>query len=245
MTYASYAVAALAALLILTTVCMGLLSGKFESNTTETPAGQLPGGFSTSQRIIALEFARTPEDVRAIVGDLNHVNRQVMRKVIDVDTYFILAYGLLFALLGFMVARGESRWVCWLGFSIVICAIGTAVFDFIENSHIRQVIGTPLSATTTGMVIATRDATLIKWCLFFVTAMLLAGAFFSVNAEGNLWPLWLGRITGASLLACALVGLTGLHFIKLIPSAPVLLLPAVICLPALALLYPHAFRWKG
>jgi hypothetical protein len=183
-------------------------------------------------------------DVEVIVGAQTHENRAVMRRVLKLDTFFILSYWLLFAVLGFLLTQGGSRWAMWLGLIAIICGTGAAVFDFIENSGIRQVLDTPLSATTPEMVIAIRDATLVKWCLSFVTSMLLAAALFYLDADGASAPRLLGILSGISFMAGALLGLVGLRYNKLIPATILLQFPGLILLIILAFGWPQVFLWN-
>jgi hypothetical protein len=243
-----YALGGLGILFIVTAVLMQVASSNFKpvipapESACPQAAGTLPGGFKG--RVIAIEFARSVCDVEVIIGAETHENRAVMRRVLKLDTFFILSYWLLFAVLGFLLTQGGSRWAMWLGLIAIICGTGSAFFDFIENSGIRHVVDTPLSATTSEMVVAIRDATLVKWCLSFVTSMLLAAALLYLDADGASAPRLLGILSGISFVAGALVGLIGLHYNKLIPLTVLLQFPGLIGLIILSFFWPQAFLWK-
>lgn len=251
-----YALGVLGTLFIVTGVLQSIASRGFApvklapDSICKAPAdGSLPGGFNG--RIIALEFATSVCDVEVIVGDVKTTddvetvdNRAVVRQTLKLDTVFIIAYWMLFATFGFLLTQGGSRWAIWLGAAAIICGTGAAAFDFIENSGIRQVVDTPLSATTPEMVLAIRDATLVKWCLIFVTSILLAAALFYLDAQGRGAPRWIGIVSGVSFLTGALLGLIGLHYNRLIPLTVLLQLPGTIGLIILAFGWPQVFLWK-
>jgi hypothetical protein len=242
-----YALVVVGVLFIASAFLMAMAAKDFEKVTlaADSPCAQpgtglLPGGFEG--HIIALEFARSVCDVELIIGDDNHKNRAVMSRILNLDTYFILSYWLLFSILGFLMTREGSHWAMWLGLAVIICGTGAAFFDFIENSGIRQVVETPLANTTAAMALAIRDATLVKWCLSFVVSLLLAAALIYVNAGGV--PRWIGIGSGILLLAGALVGFVGLRYNTLIPKTLLIQAPGLIGVIILSFRWPQVFLWK-
>lgn len=243
----AYGLGIVGLLFIASAALMIFASSKFEpvklapdSPCPQPPEGLLPGGFKG--HIIAIEFARSACDVELIIGGEGHANRAVMKRVLSLDNLFILSYLLLYLLMGFLLMQSGSRWAAWIGMAAIACGIATAAFDVIENAGVRQVISTPLSATTPEMVLAIRDATLVKWCLSFVVSLLLAAALFYIDAEGWLW--WVGFLSSVFFLVGALVGFIGLHYHKLIGLTIPLQFFGLLGLIYLAMFHPQVFLWK-
>lgn len=229
------AIGVLALLFVVVAVYMETMAKGFtavqpaqENGPCNFKAGELPQGLKG--RVLAMEMVRSRCDVEAIVGDVSHANRGVMRGSLKVDTYgFIPVYWLLYVLLGLVLIRRGSHWAMWVGAAAIVCGTGAALFDLAENHRILNLLNLPLSVTTDEMAHAVRKVSLLKWALAFITIGLLSSILFSLNRS----PHWLlatpGPIAGVLLIAAAILGLFGLRSNYLLEWAPI---PA-----ALGLLY--------
>ena len=126
--------------------------------------------------MLALQFARSVEEVDWILGDAPSPDREVMRIKQYVDFAFIGAYCALFATLALMVVR-MGGWKQAAGIAAGICGIATGVFDVLENRAILKIVDVPLRFTTPAMLNAIRGASTAKWSLAAATLILLSSYF--------------------------------------------------------------------
>jgi hypothetical protein len=134
-----------------------------------------PPRFGNSQ--LALQFARSVEEVDWILGDAPSPDREVMRIKQYIDYGFIASYTALLLACSFLVFR-QGGWRQTAGIAAGICAIATASFDVLENRAILNLLDVPLRATTPAMINAIRSASAAKWSLAAVTLILLLAGWF-------------------------------------------------------------------
>lgn len=201
---------------------------------------QLSSGFSN--RVLAIELVRTTSDVQEIVGELGNPNREVMRDKVQKDFFFIPAYALLFAALGWLLGRSNYRFAIWVGAAILACAAGAAVFDVIENLRIFHVLDARLADTTQTMLDGLRSASLIKWVFVFVAMALISPIVF-VRRDLFTLPIGppplaaiFGVIIAAAYLLAAIVGMIGLQQHPLIEKASIFMSLALLLTVLLLLL---------
>lgn len=178
-----------------------------------------PNGFSG--HVVALEFARTVPDVKAIVGDLGNPNRAVMRRELNRDFIFIAFYLVLYLLLAAALARTAST-PPLLTVITVVAAVCTAGFDVLENVRALKVLSIPLADLDGATVAGILDAAVLKWTFSFVTIALLSLAF--QRGSG------LHKALRTLFLMTALAGLVGLISHPLIPFSFIPLLIGLLVL---------------
>ena len=123
--------------------------------------------------MLALQFARSAQDVDWILGDAPSPDREVMRVKQYVDFGFIACYAGLLLVLSLQAIR-KRGWRLVMGIAAGICALATAVYDVLENLAILKLLDVPLRATTPAMIHAIRAPSTAKWILAGVTVVLLA-----------------------------------------------------------------------
>jgi hypothetical protein len=162
-------------------------------------------GFSSP--VAAIEFARTEQDVVAVLGPRERDgwrDGDRMAAIQRLDWWFIWSYVALFAGLVALGTAGRPRWAAVLGV-LTVAAIGLAAwFDTGENAAIDGILA--------GRVIENLDALAFharaKWALFFA-AVLGAGLLFGLRPFERDGPrrlvrwasvlLWFSAAAGAGL----------------------------------------------
>lgn len=190
-------------LLILLGVVLSLISN-YQSR--QPPKIQWPEKFphGLSKPMLALEFARTVDDIQRIVGDQGDPRRANMLALLRIDTFgFIPTYWLFFLSLSWLLGHRSIPYSFWFGVAVAVCATAAALFDFAENHYIRVALETPLSQTGVDTVMGIYRSALIKWLLIFVALALLSGLFLGRSD-------WLA-IIGILFLVTSLLGFVGLR----------------------------------
>jgi hypothetical protein len=150
--------------------------------------------------VLAMEVARSVDEVDAILGDAPSPDREAMRLKQFADFGFICAYAALFVLMSlFLIPQGRA-----LAISVGALGLIAAVLDVIENLGILRVVNTDLTHTTQTMIDAVRYPSLAKWALVSLAMGMLAIL------------LWKTRQTGLRIIAvfdglAAALGLYGLY----------------------------------
>jgi hypothetical protein len=153
-----------------------------------------------------MELARSPDEVRNLLREpMGQINREVMRKQIQIDWYFIGTYWLLFSILGCVLARCRSLLAAGAGVMVILGAFAAAQWDIYENLGILLVLDTRASDWSPTMLANVRNASLVKWGLL---ALVEAGLAFLFARYGRIE--WFPRIfTAAAALACGVASLLG------------------------------------
>lgn len=125
---------------------------------------------------VAIQFARTVEDVELILGEAPSPDREVLRIKLYLDYSFIALYTGLFVTLGMIVARGGGRWKI-VGIAAVMCGAAAGVLDIAENRATFAILDISLKATTPAMIDAIRRAAIPKWTLASLAVILLLSRF--------------------------------------------------------------------
>jgi hypothetical protein len=158
---------------------------------------------------LALELARSVEEIGARVGDEGDQRRVKQLKWLDLDAFFVPAYWALFVALGVVLAFRQREWSwdawpVWIGAAAVLAATVAAIADVSENGRLRTVLETPLAATTVELVRSIRSASLVKWGASAVTVALLTGLYTGDGRADLVDVLFLGY---ASVAAVGIIGL--------------------------------------
>jgi hypothetical protein len=204
-------------------VATGVIAWSMERSHFSPSEKPFSSGFT--KHVLAIELVRTNSDVQEIVGELGDPNREVMRGKVQKDFFFIPAYALLFAALGWLLGRSNYRFAIWVGAAIVACAAGAAVFDVIENLRIFGVLDARLADATQAMVDSLRSASLVKWAFVFISIALLSPIVF-LRRELFTLPIGpprlaavFGVIIALAYLLAGFIGLIGLKQDPLIEKA--------------------------
>jgi hypothetical protein len=201
------------ALAVLCLMILAVLAGK----PSFTNASQPPRGIRDP--MIALEMARDPGEVDAILGESPGPDREAMRLKQYIDFAFIVSYVALFGAMGAALAR-RSRW----GLLVAVSGVAMGVPDVLENLAILRLLPVDLGNTTQAMIDAIRQASVIKWscasaamvvlALFFLDARrwgvrmvgvvnFAAGALTCWGLVDNPMLVWGGGVMAAGVLASA------------------------------------------
>jgi hypothetical protein len=212
--------ARLAGLFVLALVAIGV-----QMRPIPIPGGKI-AGFKSA--IIALELSRSPEIARKILGgkDAQKIKDGV-RKNLWWDRYFLIAYPLVYATMGLLLAQRPGRWYLAVGIAAAALAIAAAPFDAAENRHVLRILDTDLQSTAELQAVmdAAYRPSLIKWTLVSASMALLFLLFFGDGV--------LPAIPGALLLIAGLIGLCTAVYP---PSAEWSLSPFLQLVPLLAVL---------
>jgi hypothetical protein len=190
------AIGVISILFIVTAVLMEIVDRGF------TPvSGTLLGKFK--KRFIAMEFVRSRDEIKAVVGELgdpiHQQDRDTMRCKLRLDFLFIATYGLLFIAVGILLTQRPPSWAFWLGIIAAGCGTAAAVSDVVENIRTLHVLDLPLARTGDEMAQAIRQAAMVKWTLSFLTIGMLSATFF-LQGRWISWPSLIGLFFAASAL---------------------------------------------
>jgi hypothetical protein len=167
-----------------------LLNGK----PAFTSASRPPRGISDPA--LAIQMARNPKEIDAILSDAPSPDREAMRIKVYIDFAFILCGAALLIALARMF-RGK------LATAGAACGVAAVIADIFENAGILRILGIPLAQTTQPMVDAILAPAYLKWALVSIALALFAALF--LGSFG-----WLRKAIGAALAASAALGLLGL-----------------------------------
>ncbi len=181
----------------------------------------LPGRFV--HVTIAVELARSPEDLQTIFGgstpsevNASQPDRQVVIKGLSRDYYLIAGYTLLMLLLGLRTWQPGSPHRTLTRLLLVILPLLLAVCDVSENigaqttlSHYPQI-----SADVMRFTLA---ASWTKWILGFLQMIILGWSMLGLARRPSTGP-FLRELAGLILLSAGVVGLFGIIFPSIIPN---------------------------
>ena len=155
--------------------------------------------------MLALELPETLDDIRNNVGEMGDPRRASMLKALSLDSLlFIPSYTFFFLAMSWLLTQRNFSGALWLGIIAGACGIGAAIFDYMENAHIRALLETGLTQTTQPMIDSTRYVSLCKWALSFIALGLLSTLFW--------WRRDLIVLLGGLYAVTAIVGLIGLIY---------------------------------
>ncbi|HEV7504348.1 MAG TPA: hypothetical protein VGS07_05525 [Thermoanaerobaculia bacterium] len=146
-------------------------------------------------RPLEIELGSSTEDLQKILEPAGNVKQ--LRRQIFIDWSFIASYWLFFLGASALLAA-QTRWAGGLA---ALLATGMAWFDVRENLGI---LGTLQSFPKLVLerIRDTREASLLKWLLFFIALLLVAQMFVSRPD----WTRWIGIVLAGS----GLLGMAGL-----------------------------------
>ncbi|MBM3737982.1 MAG: patatin-like protein [Acidobacteria bacterium] len=171
-----------------------------------------PPGPRPKQPVLDLEFVTTPGEVDQLAGGLGHPNRAVFAGIQRLDNLFIGAYLLaFFGLSRILIWWDDPVWGAWdtarLGWIVALFGAGAALFDWIENSRMNQILGASLAdlpSAPGGNDLRSSPAipATLKWGLS--SAALLASGIGLATHLG-----WWNGLPGLVLALGGLAGLAG------------------------------------
>ena len=156
--------------------------------------------------VMALELVGSAAEGKAIL-DQTSGGAVPITRTMYLDFGFIAGYALLYVLISILLARRNCPWAKYLAWVTAICGLASAGFDVVENLGILKLIHA--AQITDEMANNTRDASLLKWTLGFVTIALLALTFYALTKRAA----WIGY----AFTATAIVGLAALILKPLLP----------------------------
>jgi patatin-related protein len=162
------------------------------------PDTTLPGGFRLP--VLAAELPATGRDLQSIAGDDRR--RRAIVAGLAPDYVFIALYGLLFVLVGVMVAGAGGGVMLGLGAACAAAGVAAAVCDVAENVHLQRALGPAGAFVTDWMADAVRRPALAKWGLTFFATACGAPLFYRPGEPGAL-------ALGALWIVAAVLGLAG------------------------------------
>ena len=211
-----------------------ILIGAWMSLTAGFEHDDLPRGFTS--HVLAMEMARSMQEVKMIVGEPGHSDRSEMLEQQYMDFVFIAAYWLEFSLISVLLGQRSFRFAKALGLCAGLCATLAALLDVRENLAILKVLSASPTQENNPLVLAVRHAAVPKWTLLFVAMILLSLVFLGRRH----WRLMSGLpFLGTGLLfiitgSIGLIGLTtreALLELILIPMlGGLIILPIALCL---------------
>ena len=150
--------------------------------------------------VVALQMARSADDVEAVLGDAPSPDREVMRVKQYVDFGLIAGYFGLALVICLALRRSGRGRMAWL---LVIMAILAAFHDVRENLLTLQVVNFDLSQINTAMLDQLRLISMGKWVFLAAASILLA----AVTVRQRTWYLRTAAALGFSGAALTGVGL--------------------------------------
>jgi hypothetical protein len=150
--------------------------------------------------VIALQMARTSNEVEAILGEAPSADREVMRVKQYVDFALIAGYFTLALLIAGALTRGGRRWTAAL---LSFLAIVAASLDVRENLATLRIVNLNLDQLTPAMLASLRFTSTAKWL-----AVTGAVALMPTVAVGR--RRWQPRAAGLVSLAGVAITLAGL-----------------------------------
>jgi len=167
-----------------------LLNGK----PAFTSASRPPRGISDPA--LAIQMARNPKEIDAILSDAPSPDREAMRIKVYIDFAFILCG----AAMSIALARMFGGRLATAGAG---CGITAAIADILENAGMLRILDIPLVQTRQPMVEAILVPAYFKWALVSIALAIFAALF--LGSFG-----WLRKAIGAALGAAAALGFLGL-----------------------------------
>ncbi len=152
--------------------------------------------------VVALQMARSADDVEAVLGEAPSPDREVMRVKQYVDFGLIAGYVGLGVVIG--MALGRSGRGAWLLAGLIV-AILAALLDVRENLGTLRVVNLGLGQVNSGMLDALRFNSIAKWVVLAAAITVLASATVARKQ-------WYLRTAGGLGLAGAALTIAGLFF---------------------------------
>jgi hypothetical protein len=152
--------------------------------------------------VIALQMARTTDEVEAILGDAPSADREVMRVKQYVDFALIAGYVSLALLISAALRRSGRRWIALL---LSFLAIAAALLDVRENLAILHVVNLNLNQLSAAMLASLRFTSIVKW-IALTAAMVLVATVALARRR------WYPRAAGLLSLAGCIFTAAGLFY---------------------------------
>ena len=149
-------------------VVTGWIAARFAARI-EPPPGEAP-----RWPMLALEFASTWRQARAVLGGDGHFARYQIQRALAADYPFIAAYTLLFVAIGAAAASAGHA----LGWPLVLIALAAGTSDLVENAAIAALAQQPLPRPfdpAAPLDRAPRPFAIVKWTAVIIATLLAAG----------------------------------------------------------------------
>ena len=150
--------------------------------------------------VVALQMARSADDVEAVLGEAPSPDREVMRVKQYVDFGLIAGYLGLALVIGVALRRSGRGRIAWL---LAIVAILAGFYDVRENLITLRVVNLDLSQINTGMLDQLRLISMGKWVFLAAASIDLA----AVTVRQRAWYLRTAAALGFSGAAVTVAGL--------------------------------------
>jgi len=175
--------------------------------------------------VVALQMARTADDVEVVLGEAPSADREVMRVKQDVDCGVIAGYLGLGLVIGAWLGRGRG----WLLTGLTIVA---ALLDVRENLQTLRVVNLGLSQVNSAMLDGLRLTSMTKWTVLAAAITLLA----SVTVGQKQWYL---RSAGFVSLTGAALTVAGLFYNSILVWGGLLMFLGLLLTAATLKVIPH------
>ena len=150
---------------LICSVVTGWIAARFATRI-EPPPGDAP-----RRPMLALEFASTWRQARAILGGDGHFARDQVQRALAADYPFIAAYTLLFVAIGAAAIDAGHA----LGWTLVVIALVAGTSDLVENAAIAKLVQQPLPRPfdpAAPLDRAPRPFAIVKWIAVIVATIL-------------------------------------------------------------------------
>tara|TARA_R110000868_G_scaffold56830_2_gene176057 strand:+ start:5843 stop:6553 length:711 start_codon:yes stop_codon:yes gene_type:complete len=194
------------------------------------PLGEdgLAAGFSTP--ILALEFARSLDELAFLRGDAGAAMREFLVQTQSLDRFFPFAYAGMAAMffLGLGLRR-PRRWLTWAALAVAVLTIGA---DLMENVVINRILAAFAAGDepTTRLLSALHGHTWIKWGFISIYAAMFACLMWCDKRILLAIP---GLVAAAAIAATWLSGSSG----QIAEIMGKLLIPFMLTFPLAAVMY--------
>jgi hypothetical protein len=177
---------------------------------------------------IALQMARSIDEVDSILGEAPSADREVMRLKQYLDFAFIATYVAIALVMSWALARRMRL----AALALVVFTVAAAIFDVRENLAILRLLPLELGQTTRASIDAIRAASSVKWSLIALPPVMLALFFFTSRR-------WYLRVLGGLDLAAGALTLVGVFHNEWLPWAGALLSAGLLLSAATLQLLTH------
>ena len=191
-------------------------------------AAPMASGFATP--ILALEFARSLDDLAFLRGEGADALREFLVNTQSLDRFFPFAYaGMAAAFFLALGLRRPGRWLAWRALAVAVVTIGA---DLMENAVINRILAALAAGEepTARLLSALYGHTWIKWGLIGIYAALFAALMVGDRRILLAIP---GAVAAAAIAVTWLMGSQG----QVAEIMSKLLIPFMLTFPVAAVMY--------
>jgi hypothetical protein len=191
-----------------------LLANPSFSNASRPPRG-------LHDPVLALQLARTVDEVDDIFSDAPSPDRETMRFKQYIDFGFIASSVAIYLVLSRMLAV-SYRWGRLPAIAAAVCILTAAGLGIAENLAILRICNLRLNQTAQTMIDSIRQASLLKYGLAILATGLI-GSYFLADGRRIM------RLTGALNILAVVLGLFGFADNNFFSYAGILWLGGLLC----------------